>query len=311
MEEHVEEHVPPPPEDPPEDPPPEQLAEQFQIVRCKCCDREWDLAKDEDRKRVLNVKMANGDENLFCSGHVPASSVDDVLTSLTDQRYRWEGEARSQMAKTEDLEFQIRTDKQISDAKLKRAFKKEQILLEKVKQLEAQIEKLKKENEEAFLARRKLTQALVTIRDKLAKALKKAMRIKNPLKGRMHDLLSRCCELFSKSKTTLHKQVVQGLRDVGFTGVFQPASLTETAHVHPMSLNCDMYGVESIAFCTVCRGLDPDGSDELEVHSPMLATIVLPPPAYKEDRAEALAALATPYDLQPIAWQTNGLALGN
>jgi len=304
----MEEHVPPPPEDPPAEP----LAEQPQIVHCKCCEKQWDLTKDEHRVKVLFVRMGD-DQNLYCCEHVPISSAVDVITSLTKQRYEWEEQARRELAKTEALEFEIRANSKISKAKLKAAFKQVQQLQEKVKQLEVQIEKLKKENEDTFLARRRLTQALIKIRNGLQTSMKRVQRIGQPVRRKLNSLFWECCKLLSKSKSTLHKQAVQGLRDVGFSGVFQPASLTETAHVHPISLNEDKHERESVVFCTVCGGLDAADSDELEEHSPKLATIVLPAnaPANAKARAEALAALATPYHKQPIAWQTNGLALGN
>jgi len=129
------------------------------------------------------------------------------------------------------------------------------------------------------------------------------------LKGRLHGLLSRCCELLSRAKSALHRQAVEGLKSIGIE--FRSASLDGDAHVHPIVLK-QKNGRESVVFCTVCGGLDAAGSDELEAHKPMLATIVLPAntPEKPNAREEALAALATPYHLQSIANQTNGLRRG-
>jgi hypothetical protein len=59
-----------------------------------------------------------------------------------------------------------------------------------------------------------------------------------------------------------------------------------------------------MVFCTVCGGLD-EGDDPTKEHAPKLRIVPLRSDA--EDKI-AFEALGVPYELQPVEWQTNGLA---
>ena len=271
--------VPPPPAEPPAK------------TNCVKCTKEWDLKDEAHRAKVVYVDCdaQPGQPKLHCCACVPASAASTVIECLAADRYKWEALANALLAEKQKLlhvQEEKQADLQIAQAKLRKAFKQ-------YTQLSTQL--------------RHVTQGLRRARDNLDAGIKKAMRTKNQ-KKKQERLLSTCCEAYSGARHCLRRQALNGL-----SGVFKPAALTEIDSVHPISLEVDKNGRESVAFCTVCAGFHGVGSDELEEHPPQLAIIKLTGSMMylNEDDAKALKALAVPFDAQPVAMQTNGLAESN
>jgi hypothetical protein len=279
--------VPPPPAEPPAK------------TNCVKCTKEWDLKDEAHRAKVVYVDY-DGLPNLHCCACVPAPAASTVIEFLAGDRYKWEALANALLAEKQKLlhvQEEKQADLQIARAKLKKAFQQYQ----NIKQATSEERKqLTEERKQLTEERKQLTRALSRVRDVLDVGMKKAMRSKNPTQ-KQKLLLSTCCKSYSGARHRLRRQALNGL-----SGVFKPAALTEIDSVHPISLNVDKNGRESLVFCTVCRGFHGVGSDELDEHSPKLSIIELTGDATED--ATALKALAVPFNAQPVSMQTNGLA---
>ena len=279
-----------------------------QLEICSRCKREWNMTKHEDRASI--VKWQKDDKNdVFCCTCVPHPIAPEIISHLTEELYivnlqkiksqdevaRLQGEVARLQGELARLQGELQQSTNLlSDKKkaLEKAFKQ-------VSNLRSLLNAELDENI-------KLTAVLGRVRDQLNKAMAKARAadlqhlagIPTTAKKILKSMYWTCGELYSHSRHTLRRLGLARIKPTA-PGLLEPDS------VHTISIDLDKFGKESVAFCTVCRGLD-DGDHLAHQHLPRLAIVRLTGDAKKDE--DALQALAVPFNAQPVSMQTNGLA---
>jgi hypothetical protein len=245
-----------------------------EFATCAACNRQWNLSDDGQRASILMLIINNAvGGQVFCGACVPLQEAGRVIGSLLRQLYEKGSENGDHV-------------KEIAR------------LREEVKSLQEQL------NDQCQKSAQEISAILTQTRMRMQRTRKNSSR-----KDRILNWASeQCRENATENKCEICAQVcskieheLRRLRN----SPDDPPSLLDRDSVHPISITDN-----SVVFGTVCGGLD-EGDHIANLHGPKLAIAREHREAGEAEDDVTLEALAVPYDLQPVALQTNGLAQSN